>query len=512
MLLGSRLFAARNTRVLRQTLGMSTRASAGIIVIGDEILKGQTVDTNSAFLASNLHNYGIQLKRVVVIPDDIDVIAREVKQFSETYNYVLTSGGVGPTHDDLTYEGVAKAFDDEIFINPELKQLLVEYFKGNINEATLKLVQIPKSSKLIYSSKPVKPGRISYPLVSVGNVYIFPGIPALLRRAFHLLADDLFGSHAALRTHVQECFVTLTELEIASSLNRLVDTYRDKVTFGSYPKWVHAYYRTKITVEADTPDLAKRVAAEIKSIMPTINYDKDPASNAMCKINALLESSQDDHFKSQLKEAMDTISQCYVKYKPHEVAVAFNGGKDCIAMLHLVHAHLKMHHPEHKEKLQALYVHDNHSFAEVEEFIRDSSKLYDLDLVAINAPMKQALEKMLSDNPQVKAMVMGTRKGDPGSRNQSQFSPTDGNWPKVMRVNPVLHWEYRHVWTFLRGLYLPYPGLYDRGYTSLGTEKNTEPNPNLAFQDDHGKIKYRPAYELDNGLLERAGRDGNSRL
>ena len=86
------------------------KPTAGIIIIGDEILKGQTQDTNTHFLAKNLKTCGFKLERVVVISDDIDIIAEEVKQFSDNFDYVLTSGGVGPTHDDVTYEGVAKGF------------------------------------------------------------------------------------------------------------------------------------------------------------------------------------------------------------------------------------------------------------------------------------------------------------------------------------------------------------------------------------------------------------------
>ena len=119
----------------------SNRPSAGIIIIGDEILKGQTQDTNTHFLATNLKARGIELKRVAVIPDDIDIIAKEVKTFSEKYEFVFTSGGVGPTHDDITFEGVAKAFDDTTFLHPEMEQLIRDYFK-DVNDAVLKLGQV----------------------------------------------------------------------------------------------------------------------------------------------------------------------------------------------------------------------------------------------------------------------------------------------------------------------------------------------------------------------------------
>ena len=116
--------------------------SAGIIIIGDEILKGQTQDTNTHFLAQNLKSCGIQLKRVSVIPDEIELIASEVKHFSQNFDFVLTSGGVGPTHDDVTFEGVAKAFDDKTFLHPEIAELVKNYFKDDSNEAVLKLAQV----------------------------------------------------------------------------------------------------------------------------------------------------------------------------------------------------------------------------------------------------------------------------------------------------------------------------------------------------------------------------------
>ena len=94
---------------------------------------------------------------------------------------------------------------------------------------------------------------------------------------------------------------------------------------------------------------------------------------------------------------------------------------------------------------------------------------YSLDLITIEGSMKEALEEMLQKRPNIKATLMGTRKGDPCGKNLSYFSPTDGNWPKLMRINPLLDWDYSHVWQFLRGLYLPYPKLYDQGYTSLGS-------------------------------------------
>ena len=161
-----------------------------------------------------------------------------------------------------------------------------------INEAChfIFYLQIPTTSTLNYPSV-LPPGQVRYPLVSVKNVYIFPGIPTLLQRAFNRLKDDLFKSDY--QSHVQQVFVTRTEIHIADSLNHLVEKYKDSVTFGSYPTWFHNYYQTKITVEAESAQLVDSVVSELKSQMPFIEtFDKFPFENKMDKINALLDESK----------------------------------------------------------------------------------------------------------------------------------------------------------------------------------------------------------------------------
>merc|ERR1719492_540929 len=101
--------------------------------------------------------------------------------------------------------------------------------------------------------------------------------------------------------------------------------------------------------------------------------------------------------------------------------------------------------------------------------------------------------------------MLGVRVGDPGSAYVSYFSPTDGDWPAVMRVHPVLDWSYAQVWAFIRGLGLPYPSLYDQGYTSLGNPDNTRPNSALATTNSAGEVNFQPAYTLQDPGLERQG-------
>jgi len=209
---------------------------------------------------------------------------------------------------------------------------------------------------------------------------------------------------------------------------------------------------------------------------------------------------------------MSVLEECYKQFGPDQVSVAFNGGKDNIVMIHLVHSFIQKNFADHKRKIQALYIKEADPFPEVEEFIRDSMEANNIDLVTINGPMKEALSQFLGAKPGIKAMVLGTRSSDPKSAGQGHFAATDGDWPKLMRVNPILHWTYDHVWKFIRGLSLPYPLLYDKGFTSLGSRSNTQPNPNLAFKDDKGHVHYKPAYELHDSSKERAGRIAKSNV
>ena len=199
--------------------------------------------------------------------------------------------------------------------------------------------------------------------------------------------------------------------------------------------------------------------------------------------------------------------------------MAVNGGKDCLTMLHLVHTYFQSHFKKtsQKPKIKALYIEEEDAFQEVNQIIDQSEKTYGLDMIRIKGPMKSALTNVLVDKSpnwkkdlntvcSIKACFMGTRKNDPGGKNLEIFSPTSNGWPPCMRVNPILNWAYRDIWNFLRALSLPYPILYDQGFTSLGNIHNTKPNPHLLVSSENGKDTYKPAYTLEDGDWERDGR------
>ncbi len=186
----------------------------------------------------------------------------------------------------------------------------------------------------------------------------------------------------------------------------------------------------------------------------------------MDKIQKLKADCADEALSKAIDGSLSVLEKCFSDYSADEVTVCFNGGKDCIVMLHLVKCFLAERAKSSGGgigRLQAFYVRERDPFPEVEEFVRATAEAYNLDLVTFtDSPLKESLAKLLRERPKIKATVLGTRKGDPGSQYQDTFSATDGDWPRVMRVNPILHWEYGHVWSFIRGLSLEYPSLYDK--------------------------------------------------
>ena len=394
-----------------------------------------------------------------------------------------------------------------------------------MNEGQLKLACIPKTAKLNYASTErveaaARKGiLLAYPLTSVKNVFIFPGIPFLLQKAFDNIVCDLVD-HSDQKSCTKEVYVAASELEIVQQLNILVNKHKDVVTFGSYPKWTHNYYKTRLTIEADSETKVDDVCSEIRNTMPTINFDPNPQQDAMEKLEQLISDiSTDDELKVVIKEALDTIQKCYKDFQEEQIMVAVNGGKDCLTMLHLVSAYFQRHVKggSKKRKILALYIEEDNSFPEVDQHVQQAADMYDLDMIRINGPMKSALTRVLKDKDPVwtsdegkpctiRACFMGTRRDDPGGKNLELFALTSNGWPELMRVNPILNWNYKNIWTFLRALSLPYPVLYDQGYTSLGNIHNTKPNPHLLVKDKDGKSAYKPAYTLENDAWERDGR------
>ena len=221
--------------------------TAGILVIGNEILSGKVVDTNSPYLCQRLRGLGVDVERIVTVPDVIQTIASEVKVMSENYDYVFTSGGIGPTHDDLTIEGVAAAFGRAIEIDEILAQKIRLALGNELNEGQLKMAKVPVGSTLIDS------GDKWFPLVVVDNVYIFPGIPEALRRKFEAASDRFSGVPYALK----RVYVKQSESDIVGTLNQLLQEF-PQLMLGSYPKLREPSYQVLLTLESRDEEYLQR--------------------------------------------------------------------------------------------------------------------------------------------------------------------------------------------------------------------------------------------------------------
>jgi len=225
--------------------------TAAAIIIGDEILSGKFADENGPFLIGRLRSLGSDLRRLVTISDDLDAIAQEVRGCSERYDLVFTTGGVGPTHDDLTMEGIARAFDVPLVESDRLVSLMKSYGMG-IDETTVRMSRIPQGAVLVDSP------RSSYPVVRMANVWIFPGVPKLLRSKFDALADHFKGE----AVHTARLYTTERESEIAQ---RLADAAvrHPSVDIGSYPRWGEGDFRVIITFESRDPTALSAATDEL---------------------------------------------------------------------------------------------------------------------------------------------------------------------------------------------------------------------------------------------------------
>jgi FAD synthetase len=231
--------------------------TAGIILVGNEILSGKIVDANASYLCRELRALGVEVRRISVIPDEVDLIAVEVARFAGEYDVVFTSGGVGPTHDDVTIEGVARAAGVRVVRHPMLVALIEAYYKDALTDAALKMAEIPEGAELLSDVS------VRFPTILMGNVYVLPGVPEIFRRKFDALRERFRDQPIFLKN----VFVSIGEGSIADHLNALVREY-PALLCGSYPEFSNPEYKVKITLESRDLAFLDRALAELLKRLP----------------------------------------------------------------------------------------------------------------------------------------------------------------------------------------------------------------------------------------------------
>jgi len=203
-----------------------TLLTAGILIIGDEILSGRTQDTNANFIAKNLTLSGIKLEEIKVIQDQKNIIIDSVKLFSKKYTYVFTTGGIGPTHDDITSESISEAFNKKYEINKEAFNILKKYYpEGEFNKSRQRMTMMPKDAQLIYNPMTAAPGFI------LKNVFVLPGVPKIMEV---MLINVLKNLKKGKPKKIMTINTNLYESKIAPFLKDIQKNYQE-CSIGSYP-------------------------------------------------------------------------------------------------------------------------------------------------------------------------------------------------------------------------------------------------------------------------------------
>jgi molybdenum cofactor synthesis domain-containing protein len=229
--------------------------TAGILVIGEEILSAKVEEENARYLVRELRGLGVAVRRIDVIPDEIDEIAEAVSGMSGRYDHVFTSGGVGPTHDDVTMAAMAKAFGLCPARNFELEAKIRSAMGPNLHERDLRMADIPDGARLLYGPDG---NHARWPVVAVKNVYVLPGVPEIFRLKFEMVRE-LFRAGPILSRAVYSCE---SEGIIAATLDAVVAEFPG-VAVGSYPRFDAAEYKVKITIDGRDPALVEGATARI---------------------------------------------------------------------------------------------------------------------------------------------------------------------------------------------------------------------------------------------------------
>ena len=232
--------------------------TAALVIIGNEILSGRTQDANLAFLATSLNEAGIQMREVRVVPDAEADIVDAVNALRGRFDHVFTTGGIGPTHDDITTAAVAKAFGVDVVRDPEAEaRLRAHYGEAAVNEARLKMADVPRGATLVENPVSTAPG------FRLGNVIVMAGVPAIARAMFDAVAPSLAGGPPVVARAVR---CRLPEGDFAADLAE-VQRAHGGVDIGSYPFFRAGQVGVSLVVRGTDPAAVDAATADVEAMV-----------------------------------------------------------------------------------------------------------------------------------------------------------------------------------------------------------------------------------------------------
>jgi molybdenum cofactor synthesis domain-containing protein len=240
--------------------------TAALVVIGDEILSGRTQDTNVAQLARWLNGEGIRLAEVRMVPDVSERIGEAVNALRTQHDYVFTTGGIGPTHDDITVDAIAAAFGVPVIVHPEARQILEDYYRdrqGGLTEARLRMARTPQGAELLRNPYSGAPG------VKLGNVYILAGVPAIAASMLESLTGQLEGGRPVVSVTVG---ARAAESDVADML-RETEAATPGVAIGSYPFFRDGGYGANFVIRSEDGDLARATGQALAERLRAAGYE-----------------------------------------------------------------------------------------------------------------------------------------------------------------------------------------------------------------------------------------------
>jgi molybdenum cofactor synthesis domain-containing protein len=240
--------------------------TAALVVIGDEILSGRTQDRNVAQVATWLNEQGIRLIEVRVVADDSAAIGEAVNALRRRHDYLFTTGGIGPTHDDITVDAIAAAFGVPVIVHPEAREILEDYYRERelpLTEARLRMARTPEGAELLANPNSGAPG------IKIGNVYIMAGVPSITASMIEALTGKLEGGRPMVSVTVG---ARAAESEVADLLRKTEEAH-PRVAIGSYPFFKDGRYGANFVVRSEDGELARATGSDLVERLRAAGYE-----------------------------------------------------------------------------------------------------------------------------------------------------------------------------------------------------------------------------------------------